>query len=102
MQLLIGTDGNVRCVYGEEIDLGELGQLDIRRGSHVEPDENGRWIVDLSPAGGPTLGPFGSRSAALEAERQWLEQNWLSASDGPQIAAKYFSAEASRETLPSI
>ena len=77
MQLLIGPDGNVRCVYGEEIDLGELGQLDICRGSHVEPDSSGQWIVDLSPVDGPKLGPYPHRSIAVATEAAWLEANWL-------------------------
>jgi hypothetical protein len=52
--------------------------LSIRRGSHVEPDEHGNWLCDLSPVSGPLLGPFASRSAALAAEVDWLTQHWLS------------------------
>ncbi len=73
MQLLITPSGTVRCIYSEEIDLKVLGSLTISRGSHVEPDHHGQWNADLSPVGGPKLGPFDCRSAALEAERQWLE-----------------------------
>lgn len=32
---------------------------------------------DLSPVGGPRLGPFVLRSVALQAEVEWLEGNWL-------------------------
>ena len=78
MQLVIDPAGGVRCLYDESLPLAELGQLTISRGSHVEPDEIGRWLADLSPVGGPQLGPFATRSAALEAERDWLELNWLS------------------------
>jgi hypothetical protein len=77
MELLIGSEGNIRCIYSEEINLAELGQLSIRRGSHVEPDEHGHWLCYLSPVSGPTLGPFTSRSAALAAETAWLSQYWL-------------------------
>lgn len=77
MQIVIKTNGSARCIYGEAIDLAELGHLDIRRGSHVEPDESGRWIADLAPVNGPKLGPFAHRSQALVAERRWLETNWL-------------------------
>jgi hypothetical protein len=77
MQLLIEPDGNVRCLYGEVIDLAQLGQLSIRRGSHVEPDEHGQWRCDLSPVNGPMLGPFVSRGAALAAEVAWLNTHWL-------------------------
>ena len=77
MQLVINPGGAVRCVYSEEIDLTALGSPIITRASHVEPDQQGHWSADLSPVGGPLLGPFPSRSEALTAERDWLEQNWL-------------------------
>ena len=77
MQLLIQSDGAVRCLYGEELNLKVLGRLSIRRGSHVEPTGNGQWTADMSPMNGPVLGPFRARSDALSAERTWLEQHWL-------------------------
>jgi hypothetical protein len=77
MQLIIDSRGSVRCVYAEAIDLSRLGQVSIRRASHVKPDQEGRWWADLSPVGGPALGPFDGRGAALAAEQQWLETNWL-------------------------
>ena len=80
MELIIETSGQARCIYGEAIDLSQLGKLTIRRGSHVEPDEQGRWLCDLSPIAGPTLGPFDSRSAALAAEVAWLSEHWLTPS----------------------
>jgi hypothetical protein len=77
MELLIEQSGLIRCLYGEEIDLAQFGQLSIRRGSYVEPDERGLWMADLAPVGGPVLGPFASRSAALAAEIDWLSVQWL-------------------------
>ena len=77
MQILILPDGTAKCLYAEELDLHALGQVQIRRGSHVEPTPDGQWTADLAPTGGPVLGPFRSRSAALQAERLWLERNWL-------------------------
>lgn len=77
MDLLIETTGTVRCVFGEEIDLGQLGRLSIRRGSHVEPTPDGQWAADLSPVNGPLLGPFPTRTAALNAEVTWLQEHWL-------------------------
>ena len=77
MQLVIKPNGAVRCLYTEKIDLNTLGRSVIRRASHVEPDENGRWIADLSPVGGPLLGPFARRSQALAAESRWLEEHRL-------------------------
>lgn len=81
MQLRIQPAGNIRCLYGEAIDLRRLGLLVIHRGAHVEPAEGGQWVCDLSPVAGPVLGPFGCRSQALAAEVAWLETHWLSSSD---------------------
>ncbi len=72
IDLLVGQDGGVRCIYGEELELHALGKLTIKRASHVEPDPHGHWHADMGPSGGPVLGPFVSRSDALAAERQWL------------------------------
>lgn len=81
MQLVISSTGTVRCLYDETLDLHTLGKLSISRGSHVEPNDEGQWFADLSPVGGPQLGPFGSRSAALTAEVGWLEEHWLYSSN---------------------
>ena len=77
MQIIIDSRGNCRCVYDEAIPLPALGRIKIRRGSHVEPVPGGKWMADMSPVGGPLLGPFPFRSQALSAERRWLEKNWL-------------------------
>ena len=79
MQLVIAPAGRLRCVYDETINLAAFGQPLIMRASHVEPDEQGHWLADLSPVNGPTLGPFTTRSQALAAERLWLEEHWLTA-----------------------
>jgi hypothetical protein len=79
VQLVINADGTVRCIYVEELDLTALGPLAITRASHVEPDRCGQWLADLSPVGGPILGPFLKRSQALAAEQVWLNDRWLSA-----------------------
>jgi hypothetical protein len=73
MELFITPAGQMRCLYGEELALGSLGSLTIRRASHVEPTDGGSWTADLSPIGGPTLGPFAQRSQALAAEAGWIE-----------------------------
>ena len=77
MELVINSSGNIRCVYGEEVNLSELGRLSIQRGSHVEPTADGQWTADMSPVQGPQLGPFDCRTQALEAEVAWLNQYWL-------------------------
>ena len=79
LELVINVDGSVRCVYVEDLDLTALGPLSITRASQVEPDSRGQWLADLSPVGGPILGPFLKRSQALAAEQVWLNDRWLSA-----------------------
>ena len=72
MELVVGCDGVARCIYDEALDLREIGKLQITRASHVEPDAEGYWCADMGPVGGPVLGPYGSRTEALGAEREWL------------------------------
>jgi hypothetical protein len=80
MELHIDPSGQIRCVYGEEIDLISLGAPQVQRASHVEPTIDGSWTADLSPVMGPILGPFPRRSDALQAEQQWLTRHWLAPS----------------------
>ena len=68
MDIIILPGGEVRCVYDEAIDLHELGTPEIRRASHVEPTQDGRWSADFSPVGGPVLGPFERPKKALAAK----------------------------------
>lgn len=91
MQLVIDGRGRVHCLYTETMDLSTLGRLFIRRASHVEPDANELWRADLSPVGGPLLGPFDRRSQALAAEQDWLETHWLS---GPRAEERRDQAGA--------
>ena len=79
MELVVTAGGAVRCLYDETIDLHALGAVSIARASHVETDMVGTWRADLTPVGGPMLGPFERRSAALAAEATWLREHWLTA-----------------------
>jgi hypothetical protein len=74
LDLIVGLDGAVSCIYDELLDLHQIGTLSITRASHVEPDADGDWWADMGPSGGPVLGPYGSRSEALVAERGWLSR----------------------------
>jgi hypothetical protein len=74
MELVVDAGGDVRCIYGEELDLRELGKLQITQASHVEPDAEGYWLADIGPVDGPVLGPFKNRTEALGAERGWLRR----------------------------
>ena len=75
MELVIDAGGDIRCIYGEALDLREIGRLQITRASHVEPNADGYWWADMGPVNGPVLGPFGSRSEALAAEKEWLRRS---------------------------
>ena len=77
MEIVVSSEGNARFVYSETVDLAPLGKLAISRGSHVEPDDTGKWVADLWPVRGPRLGPFSKRTEALAAELQWLHDHWL-------------------------
>jgi hypothetical protein len=74
MELVVDAGGDVRCIYDEALDLREIGKWQITRASHVEPDAEGFWWADMGPVDGPVLGPFRSRSEALQAEREWLQR----------------------------
>ena len=77
MELVVHADGSLRCLYDETLDLSPLGQVTIRRASHVEPTDQGQWQADLSPVNGPALGPFALRGEALAAQVEWLRRHWL-------------------------
>jgi|GEM_PF-354099 hypothetical protein len=72
MELVVGNEGDVRCISDEALDLRTLGKLQITRASHVEPDAEGYGFADMGPVDGPVLGPFTSRTEAFGAERVWL------------------------------
>ncbi|QDT16401.1 hypothetical protein [Alienimonas californiensis] len=76
-ELFVGADGTARGLYGELIEAGAIGKCSIARASHVEPHPDGGWTADLSPVGGPVLGPVPLRSEALTAEADWLTRNLL-------------------------
>jgi hypothetical protein len=87
MQMVVNPQGQVRCLYSEDIDLTCLGIPLVRRASYVEPDDAGRWWADLAPVNGPMLGPFQCRSQALDAETTWLNAH-LPALSLPSSTAK--------------
>ncbi len=74
-ELIIDPAGHLRGVYDERIDYASIGEVTIRRASHVEPAGGTTWTADLTPVGGPVLGPFAVRSEAITAEVAWLRLN---------------------------
>ena len=77
MNLVVRPGGAVECLYDDAFDLTRMGRVSIARASHVEPNGLGHWTADLAPANGPVLGPFRTRTEALQAERIWLERHRL-------------------------
>lgn len=69
--------GTTRFLYDDGLaSLLTQGEATVRRASHVEPADPGDpsqgWTADMAPSGGPVLGPFPTRQAALDAEAVWL------------------------------
>lgn len=75
--IIITADGNLRHIYDDELNEmdARLGNRSVSRASMVEPNADGNWLADLSPVGGPVLGPFAKRGEALACEVNWLERN---------------------------
>lgn len=74
-RFLVEPDGTIRFIYDDklaEVARGLNGTIHPCRASHVEPTDDGQWEADLSPVGGPVLGPFALRQDALDAEVDWL------------------------------
>jgi hypothetical protein len=82
-EIIIQAGGTARFIYSDELYALCSGRATVRRASHVEPTADGTWTADLTPVGGPLLGPFKTRRLALQAEVQWLRQHWLLAESDP-------------------
>ena len=78
-QIIVGRDGTVRMIYDDTLVniMAEIGRATVKRASHVEPDDNGKWYADMAPVNGPILGPFNLRAEALKAEVEWLNSHGL-------------------------
>lgn len=72
MQIIIKPGGVFIGIYSDSFEYKNFGNPEIRRASHVEPNELGQWTADLSPVDGPVLGPFEKRSDAIDAELNYL------------------------------
>jgi hypothetical protein len=85
-----------RAIYSEHAEslLVNLGDIQIRRVSHVEPTDSlseealawlrqnldgeilpNSWWADLTPVEGPVLGPYDTRDYALTMELTWLKKH---------------------------
>jgi hypothetical protein len=75
MKMIFDEGGACRFIHSDELADIAPGPLTIRRASHVEPTKDGLWTADLSPVGGPVIGPVSKRAVALAAEVEWLKLN---------------------------
>lgn len=76
----VQANGDIKFIYADALKaLLGLGDAQIERASHVEPTAGNQWEADMSPVGGPRLGPFDTRQAALDAEVVWINRNVLAA-----------------------
>lgn len=71
-------EGDLIMIYQDPVKIFlDLGSTVIKRASHVEPGgaRGTSWTADMSPVGGPILGPLDTRQEALIAEVEWLENS---------------------------
>jgi hypothetical protein len=77
---LVIKAGTIKAIYDDCLtSLFPLGDVTVKRASRVEPDHSSMdgspcWCADLSPVGGPMLTDFPTRTAALQAEVQYLDR----------------------------
>ena len=81
LRLVIRKTGAVEYVHDDALVrvCAALSPPKITRASHIEPDCSGQWWVDLSPCGGPKLGPYPSDQyqQARRDEDDWIYQHRL-------------------------
>lgn len=76
--IAVRPNGDIQFIYTDELlPLMAEGVAVVQRASHVEPSGTGGWSADLGPVLGPTLGPFPTRAAALDAEVTWLNTHHI-------------------------
>ena len=71
MTLEVTSDGNIRCLYTDEVDLVQLGRLQVSRASHIEFDNYLRKWTITSAKTGKRLHSVRTREEALDWECQY-------------------------------
>ncbi len=71
MTLEVTPNGDIRCLYTDEVDLSQLGRLQVSRASHVEYDNHLRKWTVTSVKTGKRLHSAMTRESALEWECQY-------------------------------
>lgn len=103
--LVVIENGRVKALYTSSLKpYAEQNGAEVRRATWIEPNvwlyrwvfrliracvsDDSRaaawtrkwrccWRANLKLSGGPVIGPFESRQAAIAAETKWLTQKWL-------------------------
>lgn len=78
-KLCITPDGRILSLWDDDVPLGELGTLRVRRASHVEYDDDGqRWTVrPATRLGCPVVHQSPSRAQALAWEHENFQPGGL-------------------------
>lgn len=71
------ANGEAVFIYEDGHPCLDLGRVQTKRASHVEPTENGLWCADMSPIDGPLLEETRSRKQSVSREHQWISENRL-------------------------
>lgn len=72
-KMVISPKGEIQFIYDDlHASFIEKHGGVVSRASHVEPCTGG-WQADMSPVGGPVLGPYPLRQTALDEEVKWLQ-----------------------------
>lgn len=85
MTLEVTSDGNIRCLYSDEIDLSQLGRLQVSRVSHIEFDNYLRKWTVTSAKTGKRLHSATTREDALEWENRYYSpdgKGWKEINNG--------------------
>jgi len=71
LEITITAEGDVQCLAPDDLDLREIGKLNVRRASHVEFD-NARQMFVVTLPNGTELGAYATRGEGLAAEVAFL------------------------------
>jgi len=70
----IAADGSARCIYTDALPLADLGQLDVRRASHVEFNSDAqRWEVRFTDNPAAVVFSAPSRAECIVWEIETLQ-----------------------------
>lgn len=72
-KIVIQSNGTISYIWSDDIDLSELGDVQVSRASHVEfNNKSKKW--EAHTVGGTFIGAFKKRSDAIAAEVKYLEE----------------------------